>query len=258
MQIMKIVIIEDNIVLQKELHQMLIKIDPSVNIVQLIRSVDQAVKWFTTNTPVDLIFLDIQLSDGMCFEIFENVKINCPVIFTTAFNDYAIKAFELNSIDYLVKPLSEEKLKRSIDKFKNLKNTFLQDEFYSNLQNTLKIFNQGSSTYKNRLLVYKGEQLIAVNTKDIAYIYSEEKVTFLITSDALRYIINGSLDSLEKQLDPIQFYRANRQFLITINSIKNILSDFNYKLRVDVSPPAQQPIIVSREKVSGFKEWLNK
>lgn len=255
---MNVLIIEDEYILQMKLQESLLKIDPSIVVLQIIKSVEQAIKWFETHTAPDLIFLDIQLSDGNCFEIFESIKINSPVVFTTAHNDYAIKAFELNSIDYLVKPIDEEKLKRSIAKYKELRNTFLHEEFYFNLQNALKNLNPASSTYKSRLLVYKGEQLIPVNTKDIAYIYSEDKVSFLITTDNRRYIINHSLDGLETQLNPSDFFRANRQFILNILSIKNIVPDFNYKLSIEVHPPCNQKIIISREKSQIFKDWLNK
>ncbi|MBI4647371.1 MAG: response regulator transcription factor [Bacteroidia bacterium] len=255
---MKVLIIEDEFLFQLELKKMLLSIDPSIVILQTISTIKDAVHWLKHNESPELIFLDIKLADGNSFEIFEHVDVKSPIIFVTAYNDYAIKAFELNSIDYLIKPIDENKLRQSINKYNKLKNIFFKyDDYYSTLKQVIKEANSETAVYKNRLLVYKGNNLIPVNTDDIAYFYSEDKVNFLISNDNQKYINNTTLESLEQQLNPKEFFRVNRTFIINIHAIKKISPYFNYKLKVEVIPDIKMDIVVSRERTQGFKEWLN-
>jgi two-component system, LytTR family, response regulator LytT len=251
---MRVLIIEDELPFQLELKEMLGRIDSSIEIPDCIASVEDAIKWFKNKPQPDLLFSDIQLTDGLSFDIYKSVKVSCPVIFTTAFDSYAIKAFELNSIDYLLKPIDFNKLSQSITKFRNLKDVFSETHINKHLED---LANSIKPTYKSRYLVYKGENLCPVKVDDIACFYADEKATILVTLDGVSYIMNTSLNDIEKEVNPQNFYRANRQFIISIQSIKNIKNTFNYKLKIELTPPLNKEIIISKDNVKAFKAWIN-
>lgn len=254
---MKVVIVEDNKTLLIELKIMLREIDASIEVVQTLTSVKDAVKWFTENKSADLIFMDIKLSDGMCFEIFNEVELQTPIIFTTSLGEYSLKAFESNSVDYLLKPISPEKLIKSLDKFRNVRSAYLQKEVLNSLSDSIKYLALNERDFKTRFLVYKGDSMFAIETKDIALFRLVEGTVFLVTGKGIQYILNSSLDEIEKELDPRQFHRANRQFIVSAAYINRASHYFNYKLLVEMNVKVSEQILVSRERAAEFKRWLD-
>ncbi len=253
----KVLIIEDEQFAEERLKNLLNDIPENIEVITTLDSVESAINWLHTYPPPDLIFLDIQLSDGQCFTVFEYVQVQSPVIFTTAYDEYAIKAFEVNSIDYLLKPIKKEQLENSIKKYQAIKAYFSYDELNDKMFGLLNNLKSVEKNYKNRFLVNKGDTLIPIDSKDIAYFYTEDKAVFLVTDENKRFIINYTLDKLETLIDPQIFFRVNRQVIISNAAIKKISNYFNYKLKVDVSPQFEEEIVVSRTKVNGFKKWLD-
>lgn len=252
----RILIIEDEEIAAKRLIQLVKKLIPDSQIEGPLESVEQSVQYLSTNPAPDLLFLDIQLADGISFNIFQKVTVLSPVIFTTAYDEYAIKAFELNSIDYLLKPIDEAKLKASIGKFNNISKFYSSADFLS-LKNLLKSVHIQKEAYKNRFLVSKGDALIPVNCDEIAYFVAEDKLVLLYTCDGKKFIINYTLDSLESQLNPAKFFRINRHCIVNSKSIQKVHNYFNYKLKVEVHPPSTEELIVSKSRTTEFKEWMN-
>jgi DNA-binding LytR/AlgR family response regulator len=202
----------------------------------------------------DLVMLDVQLGDGLSFDIFKQVDIICPVIFTTAYDEYAIKAFELNSIDYLLKPISKEKLERSIEKFRKLTHQAVPADW----KILASLLDKEKREYKQRFLVYIGEHLHSVQTSDIAYFYSVEKSTFLTTSSGKSFCIDLSLDKLEGLLSPTDFFRINRQYLISFGSIKKISILSKSRIKLQLAPLPTQEILISASRTHDFREWLDR
>ncbi|MGE5496491.1 MAG: LytR/AlgR family response regulator transcription factor [Syntrophothermus sp.] len=250
---MKVAIIEDEELACERLECILNEIDASILISAKLGSVDAAVKWLRENTP-DLIFLDIQLSDGLCFSIFDKIQVKPPVIFTTAYDQYAINAFKLNSVDYLLKPIRKYELSESLDKFRNMKASFLLD-----IEEILRSYQAKEVSYKKRFLVQFGQMIKKVETGDIAYFYAVEKNVFFTTFDNSQCPVDYSLDKLQEILDPEKFFRINRKLLINMDAIKNMVPYSRSRIRVDLTPkaPAYIEAIVSVERVSKFKDWLN-
>lgn len=251
---MKALIVEDEAPAARRLQQLIKENVPFLEVLAIADGINMAVKWLNSNPPPDLIFMDIQLADGLSFEIFSKTNISSPVIFTTAYDEYALKAFKVNSIDYLLKPIEKEDLVRSIDKLKRLKKQLLTSETFpiEALLETLKL----NKNYKSRFLVKIGEKLVSVSIDSIAYFISEDKLTFLVTTENKRYPLDYSLDDLDNMLDPKFFFRLNRQCLAKINSIQSIHNYFNGKLKLFLIPPTPKEMIVSREKSAPFKQWL--
>lgn len=251
-----ILVIEDEDIAANRLIQMLRKLVPGASIYGPLESVTQSIEYLSTNLAPDLILLDIHLADGLSFNIFQQIKIPSPIIFTTAFDEYAIRAFELNSIDYLLKPIDINKLKNSIDKFNTLTRYFgsTADDTLKELITSIKT---KRNAFKNRFLVSKGDALIPLTTEDIAYFIAEEKLVFLYTINAKKYIINYTLDALEAQLNPQHFFRINRQCILNSNCIIKVHNYFNYKLKIEVQPPVTEELIVSKSRTSEFKNWMN-
>lgn len=254
---MHVLIIEDEEAASGRLINLLQKVDESIEIIDVLESIKSSVKWFKENSAPDLVLLDIQLADGLCFNIFNEVEVESPVIFTTAYDKYAINAFKLNSVDYLLKPISIEALESSLDKLEKMKEVFNPGDLSAQFKQMVEDIHSGKRAYKSRFLINKGDVLLPITTSEIAYFYTEEKVVFLITKENKRHIINFTLDNLEKKLNPLEFFRANRQFILSINSIKQIHNYFNYKLKVEVQPEPETAIIISRTRVNDFKNWLN-
>lgn len=243
---MKIVIIEDEKpagrLLKRKAEQL------GCTVVAIISSVEEGLIWFTEHPHPDLILVDIQLSDGLSFEIFEQVTIQSAVIFTTAYDEYALKAFKLNSIDYLLKPIDETELKKAILKFSGRQNTAtLHPQFIQQMM---------QQEYKKRFIIKAGNVLKIVEASDISCFYSAYKSTFLITSEARSFPLDDSLDTLEKICNPELFFRVNRQFIIALNAIKEISIYSNSRLKVVLHHFKEEEIIVSRERVTAFKQWI--
>ena len=248
---MKILLIEDEAPAARRLQKLLLEIEPDIEILAVLESVEEGIEWLTNNEHPDVLFSDIQLADGLSFLIFDQVPPKCPVIFVTAFDQYAIKAFQVNSIDYLLKPCSKEQLEISLDKLKQN-----QDVPKPNLKEL--VSDMVVKSPKKRFLISKGDSLIPVNTADIAYIYTEDKAVMLKVFDNTSYFINYSLDDVEQLLDSEQFFRLNRQVVVNITAIDKISHYFNGKLKVNLSPAFASEVLVSRMKASTFKHWLEK
>jgi DNA-binding LytR/AlgR family response regulator len=251
---LRILIIEDEEPAAKRLLKMVKEIEPGVELLDSIVSVSSAVKWFRENDAPDLIFSDIQLADGTSFDIFKEVKVLCPVIFVTAFDQYAIEAFKINSIDYLLKPLKKEDLQVAIAKFKNSKPPAAP---VFDIDKLLQAYSPQAHSYKTRFIVRYGEHIKTINTEEIAYFYTEDKVNFLTTYEARRFAIDFNLDSLETLLDPKTFFRINRQFIVSIKSIAEMFAYTKGRVLIKLKPAAKQETIVSTERSADFKTWLD-
>lgn len=251
---MKVLIVEDEKLASERLKELLKEIDPSIEVSAEITSVDETVNWLRENK-TDLIFLDIQLSDGLSFNIFEKMKIDIPVIFTTAYDQYAIKAFKVNSVDYLLKPIKKRELVESLNKFKNLKSSFIHD-----FEELLRNYTGKAPEYKKRFLIQYGTKIKKVETEEIAAFYSMEKNVFMVTFQKSNYPVNFTLDKLEEVLDPEKFFRINRKMIINFDSITNMVPYSRSRIKVDlaVQLPKEIEALVSVERAKSFKDWLDK
>ncbi len=252
---MKILLIEDEDPAAKRLQKLLKEIEPTATILDSIVSVSSAIKWFQENEAPDLVISDIQLSDGLSFEIFKNTDIRCTVIFTTAFDQYAIDAFKVNSIDYLLKPIKKEELTAAINKYKQLKNNVQTTAL--DINKLLQSFTPTAANYKTRFIVRYGEHIKTINIQDVAYFYTEDKINFLTTKEGRRYTIDFNLDTLETMLDPKIFFRINRQYIIGIHSITEMFAYSKSRVLVKLNPPTKQETVVSTERSGDFKLWLD-
>jgi len=252
---MKVVIIEDEHLAAKRLQDLIRKFNPEIEVIENLPSIKRAIEWFKNNPHPQLLFCDIQLADGLCFEIFEHVQINCPVIFTTAYDEYALKAFKLNSIDYLLKPIDYDELTRALSKFEKIYSARESAPVLSGLkvEDLLQLF---GPQYKNRFVVKVGVHLKPVETSEIQYFYSMDKGTYLCTAQNKHYSIDYSLDHIENLINPKQFFRINRKYLIHIGYLQQVTSYSNSRLRVQFKNSNADDAIVSREKVADFKNWM--
>ncbi|RZM18289.1 MAG: response regulator transcription factor [Pedobacter sp.] len=250
---MKILIIEDEANTARELGIMLSAIDPAIEICSILDSVEQSLKWFEDHQQPDLIFSDIQLADGLCFSIYAQVKIKCPIIFCSAFDEYLLTAFETNAISYLLKPVTKEKLQGALDKFNVLKSAFKPEPYNNAIEMLLKQIKQPHQT---ALLVNQGEKIIPVQTKDIACFYMENTIIQVITVKQQKYFIISTLDELEKKVNGDYFYRANRQFLINRSAVVNAERFFARKLVIKLNVETPETITVSKVKAVEFLTWL--
>ncbi|NDK55740.1 LytR/AlgR family response regulator transcription factor [Pontibacter fetidus] len=252
---MKVAIIEDESLAAKRLESLLIKCDDSITVEAVLPSVKESVKWLSTHPQPDLLFMDIHLDDGQSFAIFDQVECFTPVVFTTAYDDYMIKAFKVNSIDYLLKPINPEELQASIAKFKKLRTTsginsgFIKELLHSALPK--------EPAYKSRFLITQGSKIRTIDIADVAYFYSEEKLTFLVTKEGQRLPVDYTLEKLFNILDPKYFFRISRQFIIHLESIDTIHKYSPTRLKVELRPATTKDAFVSIEKYTAFKEWLD-
>lgn len=253
---MKTIIIEDELPAAKRLKTILYEIDDSIIVLDVIESVSSAIKWFQENSLPDIVFMDIQLSDGLSFDIFKSVDIKCPIIFTTAFDEYAIQAFKVNSVDYLLKPIETKDLERSLNKLREFKNQFSQNYDSNDLKKIFESIQQNKPAYKSRFLIKSGQTYFRVNTNECAYFYVKNKLTFLVTLSSKKYLIDYTLEDLEAEFDPQKYFRVNRQFILNIDSIVDIHTYFSGKLKIKTNPAAEEEIIVSRAKAVEFKKWI--
>ncbi|MEA3497371.1 MAG: LytTR family DNA-binding domain-containing protein [Bacteroidota bacterium] len=250
---MNIVIIEDEKIAANNLEKMLHEIDKNINIQCKIDSIEETVKWLSNNT-VDLIFLDIHLADGLCFKIFEQIEVKTPIIFTTAYDQYAIKAFKVNSIDYLLKPIEIQELEKSLKKFKELNQIQIINEIdYSLL---IKSF-ANKIEYKERFIVRYAQKIKSIRVSDIAYFYINNENVFLCTTNNKNYPLDYSLDKLENIINPKEFFRINRQFIVNISSIENMYSLSKSRIKIELEPKSNIETIVSFNRISDFRKWLN-
>lgn len=250
---MNVIIIEDEKPSARRLKRMLKSID--VDAETMLHSVEESIEWFENNEHPDLIFLDIQLSDGLSFEIFEVIDINSAVIFTTAYDEYALQAFKLNSIDYLLKPIDEDDLITAVEKFKSMtpkKQSVTLD--FNDIKKLL--VNPIEREYKKRFSVKVGQHLKLINIEDIECIYSENKGTYVFTNEGRNYLLDVTLDQLEDELEPHVFFRISRKYYININAIKDMVSYTNSRLQIKLNRFNEQEVIVARERVKDFKNWL--
>ena len=251
---MKIVIIEDELRAYEQLKSMLMEEAIEMNIMAHLESVDESIEWFQDNPHPDLIFMDIQLADGLSFEILKTVEINVPIIFTTAFDQYAVKAFKYSSIDYLMKPFHQDELTTALNKFQKQKNK--ESAVIDKLTIEKLMNNLVKSKGKKRFIVKEGNSMTFVQLEDILYFYSEDSISFILTKTKKRYIIDMSLDAIEDDLDPEQFFRINRKQILHINSIDKIHPYFNHRLKLDINGLSDAEFIVSRKRMKEFNVWL--
>ncbi|MCE7066342.1 LytTR family DNA-binding domain-containing protein [Dyadobacter sp. CY326] len=248
---MTILIIEDEKPAVRRLIQLLSENLPEAKVVESLDTVTAAIRWFNNNPEPDLIFLDIQLADGISFEIFEQVKVTAPIIFCTAYDQYAIKAFRLNSIDYLLKPIDPEELKQALNKFNSGKK-----EPGISLEQIRNLIQPATKTYKSRFLVKLGERIQTIDVQDIAFFFSEEKVTILQTIQGKKYNVDYILDEIEDMVAPERFFRINRKYISSITAIKDVFTYSNSRLKVHLANCSDNDILISRERMGAFKSWL--
>ena len=247
-------IIEDEEPAAQRLEKLLREIDSEIQVIDTLDTVEGSIKWFGENPAPDLLMLDIQLADGLSFDIFKNTRIDSFVIFTTAYDEYAIKAFELNSIDYLLKPIDKQKLAHSIDKFKKLSSTGKQ----LNIEELIETLESRRGNYKKRFAVNIGNKIISIETRSVAFFYSMEKSSFMCTGDGHNYPLDFSLDHLEQILDPEQFFRINRQHIVHYPFIQKIHVLSKSRISVETDPPCDKDLLVSTAKAHKFRLWLDR
>lgn len=251
---MNVLIFEDEKYTATRLVQLLKKYSTEINVLGVIASVKEGVEWYRNNEMPDLVFQDVLLNDGNCFDIFKEVDVKVPVVFTTAYNEYALQSFKVNSIDYIVKPYDFEDIKAALDKFENFKEMFVSPD--NDLLQA--IIQKGNTQFKKRFLVKVGDKYSSVKSEDIAWLKFDEGITFAYTFENTRFPVNYSVDQLVNMLNPDNFFRINRKYVLNFDAIRNIHTWFNSRLKLEIAPLPQEDIIVSRERVKEFKMWLDR
>lgn len=250
---MQVIIIEDEKPAAEKLKKALLQYDPAIEVLQMSASVREAAEWLRQHPCPDLIFMDIELTDGLSFRIFDTFTPSCPVIFITAYDEYWQEAFGYNGIDYLLKPIRQEKLVNALNKYKRLQKHFTTN--YATLLREWQAIGQNNG-YRQRFLVKKGIEWITIQTAEIAYCYSAYKLVFLIERTGQKHIVDKSLNDLEKELDPALFFRVNRKYLVNIHQVRKIKALLKGKLLLDLSPKSGEEILVSQERAGAFKIWM--
>lgn len=252
----RVLIIEDEIKTAKELKTLIENHNDEFEVVDILATVKDSLKWFEENEMPDLIFSDIQLADGLSFDIYKQTEITAPIIFCTAFDEYAINAFDVNGIDYLLKPIDDQKLEHGLDKYSKLRTTNqpTSPEQYNDRLNQM--IEQVTSPYKTNILVYVKDKILPINTNSIVYINSDNGIVTLWLEGNMRYIVNYTLDTLMEMLNPAVFYKANRQFIINKNFIKSIERYFTRRLVVRLTTPTEEDIVISKVKATEFLKWV--
>ncbi|MES2681555.1 MAG: LytTR family DNA-binding domain-containing protein [Bacteroidota bacterium] len=251
---MKAIIIEDEKLSAEHLATLLKKADSSVEIVASFDSVKKSIAEFKKGLRADILFVDVHLADGLSFDIFSEVQVDTPVIFTTAYNEYAIKAFKINSVDYLLKPISISDLQTALNKYKRLN----EKNNSTALENLANAYQNINKQYKNRFMVKTGDTISSVKTEDVSHFISEDGLVIIVINTGKRYAIDYTLDQLEEMLSPDDFFRINRKVIIHISSIKKVSAYFNSRLKLNSDSLKEEECIVSRERVGDFKLWLDK
>ncbi|MEZ4901125.1 MAG: LytTR family DNA-binding domain-containing protein [Spirosomataceae bacterium] len=250
---MKILILEDEPLAAKRLETLVKAIEPQSEILAKLESVRSTIKWLNEHPQPDLILMDIQLADGLSFELFQQVDITAPIIFTTAYDEYAIRAFKVNSVDYLLKPIGKEDLEAALWKFKNQRSATSQDQMGKVLEALL----SQKTEWKTRFLLKSGARFDVVEVANVAYLYAEDKVVFLITNEQKKYFVDDTLDEVEQKLNPKNFFRLNRKYITQVASIERIEPHFNGRIKIKLRYREDDDIYVSREKADAFKKWLD-
>lgn len=259
---MKVLIVEDEELAVKKITKTLAAVDADAEIVGVTDSIMSSVAWLETNPTPDLILMDIELSDGQSFEIFNRTTIKCPVIFTTSYDEYALKAFKVNSVDYLLKPIQKEDLAAALQKINQLKDLYKPAETKSdvNIDSLVRELQQKLQIkeYRKRFLVRHAQKLVSVDTEEIAYFFSDGRLNFFKTFDNKKFVVDYTMDELEEMLDPQKYFRISRSFYISVNSVDQIHDYFGNRLMLHLKPAVDKESIVSREKVADFKKWMGK
>jgi two-component system, LytTR family, response regulator LytT len=258
---MEIFIVEDEELAVKKLQKTLQVIDPDLHVAGTADSIASAVEWLKGHAQPDLILMDIELADGQSFEIFNLMEVKSPVIFTTSYDEFALKAFKVNSVDYLLKPVQKDELESALSKFKSMKQVYAekkqQDPQFSKLVKELQQTLQHKE-YRQRFLVKHLQKMVSIEVDRIAYFFSDDRLSFFKTTDDKKYVVDYTIDEIENMLDPNQFFRINRAFLVSIKSIDQIHDYFGNRLKLNLKPIIDKEALVSREKVTPFKEWMGK
>jgi two-component system response regulator LytT len=259
---MRILIVEDEDLAVKKLKKTLQVVDEEATVVGEADSIKSTVSWLENNPSPDLILMDVELADGQSFEIFNHIKVKSPVIFITSYDEYALKAFKVNSVDYLLKPVQKEDLEAAINKFKEMKKLYSEEaEAKSDVDLELlmkKLQNLQSKEYRKRFLVKHGQKLVSVEVGEIAYFFSDGRLNFFKTTDNRKFVVDYTMDELNDMLNPDEYFRISRSFFISVNSVDQIHDYFGNRLLLQLKPDTEKEVIVSREKVSDFKNWLGK
>ena len=259
---MKILIVEDEDLAVKKLKKTLQSVDETANVVGEADSIKSTVNWLQNNPAPDLILMDIELADGQSFEIFNHVQVKSPVIFITSYDEYALKAFKVNSVDYLLKPVQKEDLQTALEKYRQIKKMYttepatqqvLIEDLVKELQQKLQ-----NKEFRKRFLVKHGQKLVSVEVDDIAYFFSDGRLNFFKTFDNKKFVVDYTMDELNEMLDPEKYFRISRSFFISVNSVAQIHDYFGNRLMLQLKPETDKEAIVSREKVTEFKNWLGK
>lgn len=253
---MKAVIIEDEKIAADLLKNLICQLDENIEVVTILQTVEDSVEWLSINQHPDILFVDIHLADGSSFSIFEKTEVKCPIVFTTAYDEYALKAFEVNSIDYLLKPINKDDLQRALNKYKNLKGE-RQEVDYKTLISRFLTETGNVNNYKEHFLVPERDKLVPLAAKDIAYIYIDLKLIKAVTFSGKVYYLNQNLDEMMNQLNPKMFFRANRQYIVSHEAIKDISIWFGNKISLNLTIPTEEKIIVSKARVAEFKNWYS-
>lgn len=253
---MNVLIIEDEQLAAEKLESLINKIDNDINVVGKLRSVSAAVEWLSSNEHPDLLISDIKLLDGISFEIFSQIEYQKPVIFTTAYDQYAIKAFEVNSIDYLLKPIQKEKLEAAFQKLEIFQNN-REQHAKPDYNKLIEMMQAGNKQYKSRFMIKVGQKILAVPVEKIAYFYSQNKLSYVVTKEGKKYPLDDPLETIDPLLNPQNFIRANRQYIIGFDSIKEIHPYFKGRVMVELIPENEHEIVISSDKTPEFKRWLD-
>ena len=251
---MNILIVEDEIVAAKRLRKLVLECEPSANIIGTFDNVLDVTTFLRYNRP-DLILMDVQLADGICFEIFESVEVSSPIIFTTAYDEYMLEAFKVNSVDYLLKPLKEEDLRTSLAKYKKFGYSPGNER---KLEELMAQFVKDKKSYKCRFLVKTGRGFQSIDVNQIAYFVSENKLSFIVVESGKKYLADQSLDQLDQVLDPVEFFKINRNYILSNRCIRRMEPYFNNRMVLETEPFPKAEVLVSRNHLSNFKEWMDK
>ncbi len=258
---MKILIVEDEELAVKKIQKTLASIDPDAEIAGITHSISSTIDWLESNPSPDLILMDIELSDGQSFEIFSRTKVKSAVVFTTSYDEYALKAFKVNSIDYLLKPVQKEDLEAALNKYRNMKQVYAgNSEDDLNMESIVKQLKQKLQLkeFRKRFLVKHAQKLVSIEVEEIAYFFSDGRLNFFKTYDNKKYVLDYTMDELEEMLDPDRYFRISRAFYIAIDSVEQIHEYFGNRLLLHLKPPVEKDAVVSREKVADFKKWMGK
>jgi len=257
---MKILIVEDEELAVKKLQKTLRSVEPDADVVGITDSIKATIEWLQENEQPELILMDIELADGQSFEIFNLIQVKSPVVFTTSYDEYALKAFKVNSIDYLLKPVQKEDLEKAIHKFKSLSVKQHEHNDGMSMESIIKQLQQRlqPKEYRKRFLVKNGQKLVSIEVGDIRYFFSDGRLNFFKTADNKKFVVDYTMDELEDMLDPEKYFRPSRSFYVSINSIEKIDDYFGNRLILQLKPAVDKEALVSREKVTDFKKWMGK